>query len=157
MPVPPRVRFFDQLRAFFDWRRWALAAGSAALLLSIATSFFLRRPPVFVSVDLTSNVANRSPGARQYHPITLTRDTDEVRFSLRLPQSATPRPAYLVELDNQTDVTTFTPLAQDQNSVLVAIPTNKLPPGLYALSLKTQLPDGISQREPWEYYFKIVK
>ena len=161
-PAPRPVTLFEQLRAFFNWRRWPVAVrsaafvGSAALLLTVATWQFLR-PPVFVSVGLTSNVANRSPGARQYHPITLTPDTDEVRFSLQLPQSATPRTAYLVELDNQTDITTFTPLTQAQNSVLVTIPTNKLSPGIYALSLKVQLPDGTSQREPWEYYFEITK
>ena len=156
-PPPQPISLFEQLRAFFNRLRWAFAVGSAALLLTVATSLFLRRPPVFVSVDLTSNVANRSPGARQYHRITLTPDTDGVRFSLQLPQSATPRTAYVVELDNQTDTTTFTPLAPNQNPVLVTIPTNKLPPGLYALSLQARLPDGNSQREPWEYYFEITK
>lgn len=157
-PAPQPVSFFAQLRAFFNWRRWALAAASAAMLLTIATTtFFLRRQPVFVSFDLTSNVANRSPGARQYHRITLTPDIDEVRFTLQLPQSDTPRTAYVVELDNQTDFTTFTPLEQNQNTVLVTIPANKLSPGLYALNLQKRLPDGTLQREPWAYYIEITK
>jgi len=157
-PVPhQRVSFFDQMRAYFSWRRWAFAAGSAALVLTLAATFLLRRPPVFVSVDLTSNVANRSPGARQYHRVTFPTNTDEVRFALQLPQSAPPRSGYVVELDNQTDVTTFTPLAQNGNSILVAIPTNQLPPGIYALRLQARLSDGTSQPEPWEYYFQVVK
>lgn len=156
-PAPHRVGFFDQIRAYFNWRRWAFAAGSAALLLTVITTIWLRRPPVFVSVDLTSNVANRAPGARQYHRVTFAPNTDEVRFVLQLPQSATPRSGYVVELDNQTDVTPFTPIAQNGNSVLVAIPTNQLPPGIYALRLQARLSDGTSQPEPWEYYFEVVK
>jgi hypothetical protein len=156
-PVPHRVSFFDQIRAYFNWRGWALAAGSAALLLTMVTTYLLRRPTVFVSVDLTSNIANRSPGARQYHPVTFPTNTDEVRFALQLPQSATPRSGYVVELDNQTDVTTFKPLAQNGNSVLVAIPTSQLPPGIYSLRLQGRLSDGTSQPEPWEYYFQVVK
>ena len=159
-PAPvsqPRVTFFDQIRAYFNWRRWAFAAGSAALLLTLATTFWLSRPPVFVSVDLTSNVANRAPGARQYHPVSFASNTDEVRFALQLPQSAPPRAGYVVELDNQTDVTTFTPIAQNGSSVLVAIPTKQLPPGIYALRLQARLSDGTSQPEPWEYYFQVSK
>jgi hypothetical protein len=157
LPVPRTISLFDQIRAFFNWQRMAFAAGSAALVLTVATSLFLRRPPVFVSVDLTSNAANRAPGARQYHPITQNPNIDEVRFTLQVPQSATPRTGYVVELDNQTDTTTFTPLAQNQTSVVVAIPANKLPPGIYALRLQVELPDGTTQREPWEYYFEVTK
>ena len=156
-PVPWRPGFFDQLRAFFNWRRWVLVVGSAAVLLTAATSFFLRRPPVFVSVDLTSNVANRAPGARQYHPVTVPSNVDEVRFSLHLPQSAPSRTGYVVELDNQTESTTFTPLTKDQTHVLVAIPADKLPPGLYAFRLQATLSDGTTQHEPWEYYIKVTK
>lgn len=156
-PSSQRVSLVEQIRAYFNWRRWAFAVGSAALLLTLATTFWLRRAPVFVSVDLTSNIANRSPGARQYHRVTFPTNTDEVRFSLQLPQSAAPRSGYVVELDNQTDVTTFTPLAQNGNSVLVAIPTRQLPPGIYALRLQARLSDGTSQPEPWEYYFQVVK
>jgi hypothetical protein len=157
-PAPmPRVAFFDRMRAFFNWQRLAFAAGSAALVLTVATTLIFRRPPVFISVDLTSNVANRSPGARQYHRLTVPSNADEVRFSLQLPQSATPRSGYVVELDNQTDVTTFTPLSQSGNSVLVAIPANQLPPGIYSLRLQARLADGTSQPEPWEYYFQVVK
>jgi hypothetical protein len=150
-----RVSLLAKILGFFSWQRLAFAAGTAALVLTMATLLFLRRPPVFVSVDLTSNAANRSPGARQYHPVTINSNTDEVRFTLQIPRSATPRTGYLVELDNQTDTTTFTPLAQTESSVLVAIPANQLPPGIYALRLQTQLPDGTSQREPWEYYFEV--
>jgi hypothetical protein len=123
----------------------------------VATTLIFRRPPVFISVDLTSNVANRSPGARQYHRLTVPSNADEVRFSLQLPQSATPRSGYVVELDNQTDVTTFTPLSQSGTSVPVAIPANQLPPGIYSLRLQARLADGTSQPEPWEYYFQVVK
>ncbi len=160
-PVPalmPRpVSLFDRLRAYFNWQRLAFATGSAALVITLATTLLLRRPPVFVSVDLTSNVANRAPGARQYHRLTIPSNADEVRFALQLPQSATPRAGYVVELDNQTDVTTFTPLSQSGNSVLVAIPANQLPPGIYSLRLQARLSDGTSQPEPWEYYVQVVQ
>ena len=160
--VPPSVGLFEQIRAFFNWRRWALAGGSAAILLTgaisiyVARSIFIARAPVFVSVDLTSNVANRSPGARQYHSVTVPSNVDEVRFSLQLPESAPARTSYVVELDNQTETTTFKPLAQDQTHVVVAIPANKLPPGLYAFRLQATLSDGTTQHEPWEYYIKVT-
>jgi len=157
VPARPRISFFDRIRAYFNWQRLAFAAGSAALVVTLATALLLRRPPVFVSFDLTSNVANRAPGARQYHPVRFSPDTDEVRFALKLPQSATPRSGYVVELDNQTDVTTLTPIAQNESSVLVAIPVKQLPPGLYALRLQAKLADGTSQPEPWEYYFEVFK
>jgi len=157
VPMPRHTGLFDRIRAYFNWQRLAFAAGSAALVLTLATALIVRRPPVFVSVDLTSNVANRSPGARQYHRLTIPANADEVRFALQLPQSATPRAGYVVELDNQTDVTTFTPVSQSGNSILVAIPTNQLPPGIYSLRLQARLADGTSQPEPWEYYFQVVK
>ena len=156
-PMPRRVGLFDRLRAYFNWQRLTLAAGTAAVVLAMVVTYIVRRPPVFVSVDLTSNVANRAPGARQYHRLTVPANADEVRFSLQLPQSATPRSAYLVEFDNQTDTTTFSPLSQSGNSVLVAIPAKQLTPGLYALRLQAQLSDGTSQPEPWEYYIQVVK
>jgi hypothetical protein len=156
-PMPAHVGLFDRLRAYFNWHRLILAAGSAAVVLAMIATYVVRRPPVFVSVDLTSNVANRAPGARQYHRLTVPANTDEVRFSLQLPQSATPRSGYVVELDNQTDITTFTPLSQSGNSILVAIPAKQLTPGLYALRLQAQLSDGTSQPEPWEYYIQVVK
>jgi hypothetical protein len=154
--VPPSVGLFDQIRAFFNWRGWALAGGSAAILLAAAIWFSFPRSPVFVSVDLTSNVANRAPGARQYHPVTVPSNVNQVRFSLHLPESSPPRAGYVVELDNQTETTTFKPLAQDQTHVVVAIPANKLPPGLYAFRLQATLSDGTTQHEPWEYYIKVT-
>ena len=157
VPSPRRVGFFDRIRAYLNWQRLAFATGSVVLVMTLATMLLLRRPPVFVSVDLTSNVANRAPGARQYQPVRFSTDTDEVRFALKLPPSATPRSRYIVELDNQTDVTTFTPLAQNDSSILVAIPAKQLPPGIYALRLQAQLSDGTSQPEPWEYYFQVFK
>jgi hypothetical protein len=157
-PVPERPTLIDQLRAFFNWRPWVTVTGTAVLLLGGVTTVIIRnRQPVFVSVTLASKVANRSLGAPQYPQVSLGSETDEVRFSLQLPEYATRRTGYVAELDNQTATTTFTPTVQDQGSVLVVIPATKLPPGFYALSLYGKLPDGTTLREPWEYYFEITK
>src|SRR5690348_2556872 len=50
-PMPRQVGLFDRLRAYFNWQRLTLAAGTAAVVLAIVATYIVRRPPVFVSVD----------------------------------------------------------------------------------------------------------
>jgi hypothetical protein len=157
-PSPgPSPTLLGRIVSLFTVRRWA-TAGPVALLLLIGASALLYRstPPAYLAVELTSNFASRSPANKQYQKISLRPAIGEVRISLKLPESATPRSSYRVVLDDQINTTTVTPTSHDANSVSVVIPAKQLPPGLYSLSLYGSQADRKEQREPWEYYFEIT-
>lgn len=156
-PAPQPATLAERLSSLFRWPRWAMAVSTALVLLTGATSLLYRlTPPVYVSVDLSSNVSNRSLTNTQYRKIALKPDVGEVRISLKLPEPSKPGARYVAELDDRTESKLFTTTPQDANSVLVVIPAKQLPPGFYALSLSAIQADGTKQRQPWEYHFQIT-
>ena len=158
IPLPaPKPTLLQRLLSFFKpLQTWPVAASAALVLMAgVGLQFYLTRSPSYEYVELTNNVADRSPTANQYQKVTLSPDADGLRISLKLPQAATPGARYRAEFDNRTDVETMTPALQGTNAVVVEVPAKKLPAGLYALRLYEIKADGTEQRVPGEYRFEI--
>ncbi len=155
-PQPVSVSWWEKVGAFFRKPQSAIAAlASAAVVVIIAVVWIrsLQQPPTFVAVTLTNQTISRAAGDNQYPKVTVPADASELRISLTLPQPATPGVHYSVELDNRREKTTFEPSGQDANSVSVVIPTRKVPPGRYALTIYEIKPGGTKQQVPGNYFF----
>ena len=157
-PIPaPKPTLLERLRSLFTIRQLMPVATSAALVLVAGVIYLSTLRSSYDHVTLTNNVADRSLTADQYQKVTLSPDSDGLRVSLKLPETATPGAKYRVEFDNRTEVENLTPDLEETNSVAVEIPVKKLPAGIYALRLFEIKGNGTEQRVPGEYRFEIPK
>ena len=155
-PPPQPLSWFERLKPLFQKPQWAVPAVVSTVLLvtvAVVTIRSLLQPPKFVAITLTNTAISRAAGNDPYQKITVPPDASELRISLTLPGPATPGARYSVELDNRREITTFAPSGQDANSVLVVIPTRKVPPGLYALTIYEIKSNGTKQQIPGNYFF----
>lgn len=158
IPVPPKPTWFEQLRKFFNVHRWAIvAATSAAVVIIVASPFFLlRTPSTSYAFTLNSTVSNRSSGNARYFKVPLNREIGTLRITLQLPDVVKRGTDYRVELDDRGSTKSLKPVSHDANSVVVVIPAASLREGLYALRLYALQSDGTEQLIPGEYLFELV-
>lgn len=157
-PLPaPNPTLLERLRSLFKSQQtWPVATSAALVLMAgVVLLIYSTRSSSYQNVELTNNVAERSPTANQYPKVTLSPDAGGLRISLKLPETATPGARYRAEFDNRTGVETLTPAQHEANAVVVEIPAKKLPAGLYALRLYEIKADGTEQRVSGEYRFEI--
>lgn len=155
---PKSNSLLQRLQAFFGGSLLPVAATSAAAiaLAFIAGSWFLKQPQGSVAVTLTNSTTRRAGGEVKYEKVTVGSDVGEVRVSLLVPQPTTPGATYRVELDDRSNKRSLRPVSQDQNAVLVVIPANQLPPGLYSLTLTAINPDNTEHKIPGDYLFEVT-
>lgn len=155
-PEPQSVGWFERFRQLLQKPQWAVpAAASAALMVVVAVVGIrsLQQPPKFVAVTLTNNAISRAAGDNQYQTVTVPPDVSELRITLTLPKPATQGAHYSVDLDNRREITSFEPSGQNENSVSIVVPTGKVPPGPYALTIYETKADGTKQQIPGTYFF----
>jgi hypothetical protein len=158
-PKPARqsVSWFDRLRAFFTPPVIGIATAGVILVVVVALINRSTGSQNSLAVTLANSTIKRSTTEAQYHKIALGPDIDELRLSLTLPASAGPAPKYRAELDNRYETKTLTQAAPDGNSVLVVIPAEALPAGIYAVTLFAIQADGSEQAVPGQYFFEVER
>src|ERR1700752_4462456 len=153
-PQPQPAGWLERFRRLIQQPQWAIPAVASAALMVIVAVVGIRyvlQPPKFFAITLTNNAIRRAAGDNQYPIIAVPPDASELRITLTLPEPAIQGAHFSVELDNRREITTFEPSGQDANSVSVVIPTRKVPPGLYALTIYEIKPDGTKQQIPGNY------
>ena len=155
-PQPQPISWLERFRWLIQKPQWAVPAVASAALMVIVAVVGIRsllQPTKFVAITLTNNAISRAAGDNQYPKVTVPSDASELRITLTLPEPAIEGAHYSVELDNRREITTFEPSGQNANSVSIVIPTRKVPPGLYALTIYEIKPDGTKQQIPGNYIF----
>lgn len=155
-PQPQPLSWLERFRRLIQTPQWAVPAVASAALIVIVGVVGIRsllQPTKFVAITLTNSAISRAAGDNQYPKVTVPSDANELRITLTLPEPAIQGAHYRVELDNRREITTFEPSGQNANSVSIVIPTRKVPPGLYALTIYEIKPDGTKQQIPGNYIF----
>jgi len=136
------------------WMLQAAALGVLAVLLGTILLVWTRRnqPERLVAVTLTLSTSERDQGATA----TLVRipsNVDAVKFYLPIPDQNIE--TYTAKLVSATVEEGLKTTLREGQSVVVIVPTAQLSPGTYALQLQKQMPDGLYQRVPGSYFFKV--
>jgi hypothetical protein len=158
-PAPKPVGLFNRIAAFFTQRSPLAGLATAGVIVAVAIGVWIRSttPRSSLAVTLTNNIVKRSATESPYQRISLKRDIGELRISLVLPESVRNAAKYRVELDNRAQIKSLTPAGSDGNSVLVLIPAQQVPDGLYALMLYAIQSDGNEQAVPGQYFFEVER
>jgi hypothetical protein len=158
-PTPEPPGLFDRIRTFFTQKTPLVGLATAGVIAAVAIGLWINSttPRNSLAITLTSSTIKRSISESQYQTITLKPDVGELRVSLTLPESAKNAAKYRVELDNRSKTKSLTPSGFDGNSVLVIIPAQQVPDGLYALTLYAIKSDGNEQAMPGQYYFEVKR
>lgn len=161
-PVPKRGTFFEGLQTRFSnlWttQPWAVAVASAVLVLMIGsvvlrTTLSTSRSTTFLSLTLTNSSANRSEEPQPIPTVSLPLNVDELRITLRLPETLASASSYRVEAVDGMNTLSVT--GSNNNSVSVTIPTSQLRRGQYALQLYATKANGTEERVPGNYFFNV--
>ncbi len=139
------------------WLSWA-ATTVAVFALIVGTVWFLRSrtapPKTFATLTLIMNQSTRAEGAAAAR-VKLPLAADALRIFLRLPGSG-PASRYRVVLEADDGETRPLEIA-DQNggSIAVVIPGMQLKRGQYVLKLFRTGANGVEQRIPGSYLFRV--
>jgi len=155
-PVPvTEPGFFDRASAFWQVQSLRLAATAAAVVI-IAVGLFLIWPSGstnYAMLNLSISTATRSDGPSPAK-VKLESGMAGVEVSLSIPEQERGAKDYRVLLvgagsyDLKID-------KRDDQTVTVKIPASYLSPGIYAIQVFRNNPDGTSTRIPGSYYFNI--
>jgi len=157
--VEPERTLFQRLWDFLRTQPlWVVTATAAVLLIGTASLMLLRPGPPQHSLALTlhTSATERAPGEPQYPKVRLTPDISELRISLQLNPYTRAGVTYLVELDDRANKRPIKSIAQDEDSLTVAIPAAELHPGLYSITLSVVTSEGEKRRVPGNYIFEII-
>ncbi len=160
-PTPKPVGLLKRIASFFFTQRsgWLVLA-SAGVVVAVAVGVWVssNTPRSSLAVTLTNSTIRRSAGESPYHRIALKRDVGELKISLVVPESFRNSANFRAELENHRyQITKLTPAGYDGNAVLVIVPAQQVPDGLYALTLYAIRADGNEQAVPSQYLFEIVR
>lgn len=158
-PKPEPVGLFDRIQAFLRQRPQLVGIATAGVIVAVVIGLWITSttPRNSLAVTLSNSTIKRSTTESQYQRITLKPDVGELKISLPLPESAKNATKYRAELDNRYQTKSLTPSGFDGNSVLVTIPAQQVPDGLYALTLYAIRSDGNEQAVPGQYFFEIER
>jgi hypothetical protein len=158
-PAPQPVGLLNRIAAFFTQSSPLAGLATAGVIIAVAIGIWVNSttPQNSLAVTLTNSTMNRTATESQYQRITLNRDVAELKISLPLPEAARNAARYRAELDNRDHVKSLTPAGYDGNSVLVTIPAQQVPDGLYALTLYAIQSDGNEQAVPGHYFFEVQR
>ena len=161
VPELTRRTWVERFRAFWGGQGWPLRAlVPVGLVCVIAASLWFALPrstttPRVFTLALTASASNRAEGSQPV-AVKIPGDVDRLKISLMLPERTPPAARYRVEVDNDRGETV--PLevdAQDDRSVSVVLPANRLARGQYALNLFAVKPDGAEQPVGGGYFFNV--
>lgn len=156
---PTKRTWLERLRAFWSNHTWALPAAFAmTLMIAMVGTWWLirpRTPQTFATLTLTAERNTRAEGV-QPGKVTFPINADALKIILKLTDTATAAVRYRVELKNQSgERRPLLVTGQDAQSVLVVIPAEELPRGLYVLHLFVIKADGTEQSGSDDYYFSV--
>lgn len=144
---------------FWSTNNWALpAAAATAVMVVVAGIFWLSRertPPTIATLTLTISTGTRGEGP-QATKVTLPLNANVLRLRLMLPETSNSARRYRVELLSENGETETLPtVGQDEQSVVVEIPSAKLARGAFALNVYVIKPDGIEERIRGSYLLTV--
>jgi hypothetical protein len=150
--------FWKAPPARFATPRFAMIA-LLVIGVTLALVWFARRPRApqsFANLSLSIAAENRSQSAPA-SKVTLPLGKDALRISLAIPAPAPTGAAYRVQWEDVNGpLETLKIEAQDERSVSVVIPAERLSRGQYALKLYRKDPDGSpEQRVTGSYFFTV--
>jgi len=150
-PVPP---------VYWTTKSWIGRAAAVVAVIAIAVALWLliprsQTPRNFAPLTLTISSSSRDQGAPSTR-VSLPRNADALRISLRLPNPSPPAVRYRVELlDDNGGSRSLETTAPDRDSVVLVIPSAELRRGRYAISLIAIQADGTEQPIKGSYYFTV--
>lgn len=151
--------FLPQLWTKSPFLYRATAVAAIALILVGVVWIALRReraPATFATLRLAVSESTRSGDATQVPNLSFPLPQDAVRIVMELPNQSSPAAHYRVAVETDFGEKRFTePVAQDDKSVTVVIPSGDLRRGQYALSLYAVSNNGEGQRLPGSYRFNV--
>ena len=146
------------------WSNWTIlyragAVFAVVILFAGTVWFFLNRsssPQTFATLNLTISQSTRGEGT-QPSKVTLPLGKDALKIVLRLPDQSPTAARYRVELQSDDgEKKSLETIAQDGQSITVAIPAGELKRGLYSLKVFTVRADGGGeQRINGNYFFAV--
>jgi hypothetical protein len=144
---------------FWNSQNWALRASAAVVVIGImaGTVWHVRQPSslTFATYALNISSGNRADGT-QSTKIPLPVNVDALRLRLMLPGLSSRTTRYRVELLGAKGEThALKAVEQDEQSVVVEIPSTHLSRGLYALTVYATKEEGTEQRIRDSYLFTV--
>ncbi len=139
---------------------WPTRIAAFAVLLVVVGGLWIyltrnTRPQNFATVTLSISSSNRAEGAAATR-LRMPLSADALRINLLLPDGASSRDGYRVELENDLGETRSVDVAShDARSVTVVIPASQVNRGQYALKLFAKAPDGSERRVNGSYFLTI--
>ena len=141
------------------WKQpWMLrTAGAFAIVIVVFGSIWFVRsrrnqPSTFVTLTLALSPSNRSEGGT-VTSLRLPLNADALRLNLKLPEQIGSR--YRVTFVRPSGEEELPIAEQDNQSVIVIIPSPQLTRGAFALHLHRLKPDGSQERIQGSYFFNV--
>ncbi len=161
VPVPPEPGWWE--RASLFWNRQALslrfATIFATLIIMVGVAMLVlptrnTTSPSYASIALNISNSDRSAGSET--PSVKPQPGDAgVGIELILPEGIPPANTYRVNLEGEHVLQDLPVAEQNARSVVVMVPTTKLPRGGYAIKLFAVKADGTEERVRGSYFFNI--
>lgn len=147
--------------AYWTTKSWISRAAAVVALIAVtvAVVWFLiprsQTPQNFAALTLTASPNTRDQGAQSAR-VSLPLNADALRISLRLPNPSPPAVRYRLELlDDNGGTRSLEAAEQDNESVVLVIPSKELRRGRYAINLIAIQANGTEQRINGSFYFTV--
>lgn len=161
VPAPPGVGWWERASEFWNRQtlslRFASIFATLVILVGVAMLVLPTRnttSPSYASIALKISSSDRSAGSEI--PTIKRQAADAgIRFDLSIPDGAPKANSYRVNLTGEQGTRDLQVTEQNDQTIVVIVPTVDMPPGSYAIKLFAVNADATEQPIPGSYLFNI--